>query len=151
MIEAEEQIEQQKAIDKVTNAQQTLMSVLHHRDVPIDITDECEGVDKCYKNSYVEDLEAEVRTAFLAWKTNMDSRQKWALHLAKRPTVAVLVNADGVTVPQVIELQPIHNIQTLDIDFTIDQSIPHQLGMRIREQLNKPVYDNVDIAFKILG
>lgn len=147
----DEQIEQQKAIDKVTNAQQTLMSVLHHRDVPIDITDECEGVDKCLSNRYVEDLESEIRAAFLQWKANMDPRQKWALSLVNKPTVAILIDADGTTVPQVIELQTIHNMQTLDLDYTIDQSIPHQLVMRVREQLNKPVYDKVDIAFKILG
>ena len=151
MIEAEEQIEQQQAIDKVTNAQQTLMSLLHHSDTPIDITDECEGVDKCYHNSYVEDLESEIRAAFLAWKANMDPRQKWTLSLAKNPTVAILVNADGATVPQVIELQTIHNMQTLDVDFTCKLSTTHQLVMKVREQLNKPVYDSVDIAFKIMG
>ena len=151
MIEVEEQIEQQKAIDKVTNAQQTLMSVLHHSDTPIDITDECENVDKCYSNHYVDDISAEVRTAFLMWNASMDLHQKWRLHLAKNPTLVIMVTADGVTNYTPSELQRISNMQTLDLDFRIDESTVCKLALDIKKQLNKPVYDQVDIAFKILG
>lgn len=151
MIEAEEQIEQQKAIDKVTNAQQTLMSVLHHNDIPLDITDECEGVDKCYRNYYVDDLQAEIRTAFLAWKVNMDLQLKWDLYKSRAPRLGILVDADGAEVLTSIELQRISNMQTLDIDFEIGQPVAHKLSVMVHKQLDKEVYDRVDIAFKSRG
>lgn len=146
-----EQIEQQKAIDKVTNAQQTLMAVLHHSEVPVDITDECENVDKCYINHYVDDISAEVRTAFLMWNASMDLHQKWRLHLVKNPTVVIMVTADGVTNYTPSELQRISNMQTLDLDFRIGESTVCKLALAIKKQLNKPVYDSVEIAFKIMG
>lgn len=146
-----EQLEQQKAIDKVTNAQQTLMSVLHHNDIPLDITDECEGVDKCYHNNYVENLEDEIRAAFLLWNASMDLHQKWRLHLAKNPTVVIMVTADGVTNYTPTELQRIADVQTLDLDFRIGESTVCNLALAIKKQLDKPVYDSVEIAFKLMG
>lgn len=143
--------EQQEAIDKVTNAQKTLMSILHHSEVPIDITDECENVDKCYSNHYVERLEDEIRVAFLMWKASMDLHQKWRLHLAKNPNVVIMVTADGVTKYTPIELQRVSDVQSLDLDYRIGEPTACKLVMDIKKQLDKPVYDSVEIAFKIMG
>lgn len=144
-------LEQQEAVDEVTNAQKTLMAVLHHHEVPVDITDECEGVDKCYRNYYVDDISAEVHAAFLMWNASMYLHQKRRLHLAKDPTVVIMVTADGVTNYTPIELQRISNVQTLDLDYQIGEPTACKLALAIKKQLDKPVYDSVEIAFKIMG
>ena len=146
-----EQQEQQKAIDKVANAQKTLMSVLHHNDIPLDITDECEGVDKCYRNYYVEDIGAEFRTAVQMWKANMDLHLKWDLYKSAHPMLGIIVDADGATVTYEVELQRISNMQTLDIDFEVGRPVASHLVRAVQKQLDKEVYDKVDIAFKSRG
>ena len=138
----------QQAIDEVTSSQDTLYAVLNHSDLPVDVTAECENVDKCYRNYAVTDLATEIRAAFLLYKQSMDSKQKWDLYNSNNPMLTVVLVVDSKPFSQALSLEKFTNIQSMDVDFDLGKPTATRLSREVAKELKTDMYKQVDIAFR---
>ena len=140
--------EQERAVAEVTGSQDTLYAILHHSDVPVDVTAECENVDKCYRNYAVTDLATEIRAAFLLYKQDMDLKQKWDLYNSNNPMLTVVLVVDGKPFSQALSLEKFTNIQSMDVDFDLGKPTAASLSREVAKELKTDMYKQVDIAFR---
>lgn len=149
MNELDDLKEEMKARREIETASETLFAVLNHRQLPYDVTDECSGVDKCYRNYCVTDLAAEIRAAFGLWKTTMDLEQKWNLYRQPNPMMQIILDVDGKLFSQALSLDRISDITTMDVDVYISIPTAKRLAKYAEQQLDKTEYNKVNIAFKV--
>lgn len=148
MNELEDLKEEMRARREIETSGDTLFAVLNHQKLPFDVTSECEGVDKCYRNYCVTDLAAEIRAAFALWKATMDLEQKWDLYRQPDPMMQIILNVDGQLFGQALSLDRISDITTMDVDVEIGIPTAKRLAKYAKEHLDTTEYNQVDIAFK---
>lgn len=149
MNELEDLKEEMRARREIETSSETLFAVLNHRPLPFDVTSECEGVDKCYRNYCVTDLAAEIRAAFSLWKATMDREQKWELYRQPNPMMQIILNVDGKIFDQALSLDRISDITTMDVDVEISIPAAKRLAQYAEHRLDKTEHNKVDIAFKV--